>query len=68
MNTTHARFFINMAPDQFKIDYNSSGEWEATTGWSTFDDYNYPIKVLPHKTMSTHNIQDDPLVQENFSS
>jgi hypothetical protein len=68
MNTTHARFFISMSPQYFKIDYNSSGEWELGTGWSTFDDNNYPIKILEHKQVSDLNIYDDELVNQNFGT
>lgn len=61
MNTTHSRFFINNSPQEFKMDYNSEGEWENETGWTNFDDNNYPIKILPHVPVDGGNIFDSDI-------
>jgi len=42
-----------MAPEIFKVDYNSEGEWESRNKWVNFDDNNYLIKLKPHQVVST---------------
>lgn len=43
------------------MDYNSEGEWENETGWTNFDDNNYPIKILPHVPVDGGNIFDSDI-------
>jgi len=48
-----------MAPDTFKVDYKSEGEWEAAANWANFDDSNTPIQLKPRVVVSQVSIWDD---------
>lgn len=51
--TTHARMYVSMAPEFFRVDYKSDGTWESSNSWVNFDDSNSPIKIKPHQNVST---------------
>jgi len=48
-----------MAPDTFKVDYKSEGEWESNANWANFDDSNTPIQLKPRVVVSQVGIWDD---------